>query len=83
MELSSQAKQNQMPPRLGGQALALGSRLEAGRLTCKVEAGQGLQRGVLGSQLHVGEDMVMLPGWTVNQRGAGPASHAYLGSQHV
>ena len=72
-----------MPPRLGGQALALGGRLEVGRLSYKVETGQGLQRGVLGNQLHVGEDMVMLPGWTVNQRRAGPASHAYLGSQHV
>ena len=51
-----------MPPRLGGQALALGSRLEAGRLNCKVEAGQGLQREFLGSQLHVGEDMVMMLG---------------------
>mgnify|MGYP000206227073 CR=1 FL=1 len=58
-------------------------KLEAGRPSYKVEAGQGLQRGVLGSQLHVGEDMVMLPGWMVNQRRAGPASHAYLGSQHV
>ena len=62
MELSSQTKQNQMPPRLGGQALALGSRLEAGRPNCKVEAGQGLQREFLGSQLHVGEDMVMMLG---------------------
>ena len=62
MELSSQAKQNQMPPHLGGQALALGGRLEAGRPNCKVETGQGLQREFLGSQLHVGEDVVTMPG---------------------